>query len=101
MGPHRIYCYSKQRVAVEDFLRRIGSIISRDTPYAVSHREQLLGQENINFVVIDGHPDVVPQDMWEVITTRGAIVIHVDDQWMRGRAERGIVPVKHYPGSAA
>lgn len=96
MGAHRLYCYAPQRAAVVEFLRDLGSIISHDSPHAVHDPEQLQGLEHINFVMIDGHPHVVPQAMWDVIRVTGACVIHVDHQWERGREARR-VPVTHYP----
>ncbi len=97
MSAHRIYCYAPQRDAAVDFLESVGAIISRDSPHAVHEAEQLRGLDHITFITIDNHPKPIPQSMWEIITTQGAIVIHVDDQYKRSRAAPR-VPIKHYPG---
>src|SRR5580765_5638328 len=97
MSAHRIYCYAPQRIAAEDFLASVGAIISRDAPCPVSDEYYLRGLDHITFIVIDGHPNPVPQPMWETIMRQGAIVIHVDDQYKRTRAAAR-VPIKHYPG---
>lgn len=116
MSAHRIYCYGPQRDAVVDFMdHQLGAIISRDSPHAVYDAEQLRGLEHITFAIVDNHAHIVPQAMWEVIVRQGAIVMHIDDQYMRERkgilhraaalftskADHGRVPLKHYPGDGA
>lgn len=97
MSAHRIYCFTPQRPVCTDFLESVGAIITRDVPHPVDSAEQLMGLEHITFITVDNHPMPIPQRMWEVITTQGAIVIHVDDQYRRSRAAARIA-VKHYPG---
>lgn len=94
MSAHRIYCYAPQRIAVESFLRDLGSIISHDVPHAVHTAEELRGLDHITFIMIDNHPSPVPPPMWDAVIADGAIVIHVDDQYKRDRIER--VHVRHY-----
>lgn len=100
MSAHRIYCYAPQRDAAVDFLENVGAIISHDSPHAVHEAEQLRGLEHITFITVDNHAQPIPQPMWDVITTQGAMVIHVDDQYKRSRAAPR-VPVTIYEGDRA
>lgn len=95
MSAHRIYCYALQRVAVESYLADLGAPISRDVPHVVHTADQLRGLNHITFVVIDNHASPVPQSVWEAVVADGALVIHVDDQYMRD-SRRRVVPVRHY-----
>lgn len=97
MSAHRIYCYAPQLAAAASFMEDMGAIVTPDAPHPVSEAVQLRGLEHITFITIDNHPQPIPQPMWEVIVTQGAIVIHVDDQYRRSRAALRI-PIKHYPG---
>lgn len=97
MSAHRIYCYNMQRPTVEEYLRNLGAPISHDVPHGVDVAEQLRGLDHITFIVIDNHRWSVPRPMWEAIIADGALVIHVDDQYVRDRIER--VHVRHYEPS--
>lgn len=94
MSAHRIYCYDKQRVVVESYLHDLGAPISRDVPHPVHTADQLRGLDHITFITVDNHPHPVPQSMWDAVVADGALVIHVDDQYVRGRIAR--VHVRHY-----
>lgn len=100
MSAHRIYCYSPQRDAAVSVMEDIGFRITRDCPCPVSDEHQLRSLDHITFITIDTHPQPIPQRMWEVIMQQGALVIHVDDQYERGREAARRVPVTHYPGAA-
>lgn len=97
MSAHRIFCYEPQKAAVIEFLKGLGVVITPDVPHAVSDADQLRGLDHITFVTIGNHPRPIPQRMWELVTTQGAIIIHIDEQYARG--ER-IIPIRHYPGVA-
>lgn len=102
MSAHKIYCYDPQRGAVTDFLLSLGVVITFDVPHAVIDTGELSGLSHINFIVVDGHPTPLPQEMWGILKRDGAIVIHVDDQFYRDlQRERfkrcnPIVTVRHY-----
>lgn len=100
MSAHRIYCYHLQRVAVEEYLTDLGAPISRDVPHVVYNADQLRGLDHITFITIDNHASPVPQSVWEAVVADGALVIHVDDQYMRD-SRRKVVPVRHYEPSRA
>lgn len=95
MSAHRIYCYATQRVAVESYLTDLGAPISRDVPHIIHTADELRGLDHVTFVVVDNHASPVPQAVWEAVVADGALVIHVDDQFVRGRIKR--VEVRHYP----
>lgn len=98
MSAHKIFCYAPHSIAVKQFLLGLGTIITPDVPHRVHEADELRGLEHITFVTIDGHPQPIPQRMWDVITAQGALVIHVDDQYERANANRLLV--HHYPGDA-
>lgn len=100
MSAHRIYCYAPQRGIVEDFLKSVGAVISRDCPHVVHDREQLMGLEHITFATVDNHPNPIPQPMWEHLTAHGAMVIHIDDQYARARRAPHI-KIHHYGADSA
>ncbi len=93
MSADRIFCYGPQRQAVVHFLHDIGGLVSEKCPHEINDADQLAGLEFVTFIVIDGHPNPIPQGMWERIVERGCIVIHVDDQYSRSR-----LIVRHHPG---
>jgi hypothetical protein len=98
MSADKIFCYSPQRDVVRDFLATIGgAIITPTMPHLISEANQLRGLSHITFIMVDHHAQPIPQDIWEVITRDGAIVIHIDEQYRRGG---GIIPIKHYPGDS-
>jgi hypothetical protein len=90
MSADHIYCYDRQRLDVEKFLNGIGSRVTSKCPHPVRDHHALAGLEHVIFIVIDGHPQPVPPRMWDMIVQRGAIVIHVDDQYEHRLA------VRHY-----
>lgn len=94
MSADRIFCYTKQRLAVVHFLREIGGIVSPRSPHAISEPGDIAGLEHINFIVIDHHQHPIPQRMWDEIIQRGAVVIHVDDQFDTRRR----LAVRHHQG---
>lgn len=85
MSADRIFYYAPQRVAVFEFMANIGGIVSARSPHGIAEANELDGLDHITFIVIDGHPEPIPQRMWERIVDRGAIVIHVDDQYSCNR----------------
>jgi hypothetical protein len=100
MSAHRLYCYAPHRQVVADFLKGLGAIITHDNPFPVDGADQLHGLDHITFVVVDHHPRRIPQRMWEAVIAGGAIVIHVDDQYVRECAPRR-VHVRYYHGIPA
>lgn len=95
MSAHRIYCYAQQRPTVVEYLRSLGAIVTLDSPHAIHAACQLQGLDHITFIVVDGHRSSVPEDMWNMIKVQGAIVIHFDDQFLRGK-----LSVRHHVGEA-
>ncbi len=85
MSADRIFCFAPQYSDVVKFMHDMEAIVSRRSPHAIRDEHDLHGLDHITFIVIDGHPNPVPQRMWETIVERGAIVIHVDDQFDRTR----------------
>lgn len=93
MSADRIFCYTQHRLAVDSFLHEIGGPAAL-APRAIADEHALEGLDHITFVVVDNHQHPLPQRMWEKIITRGALVIHIDDQY-RHRLE-----VHHHAGEA-
>lgn len=96
MSAHRLYCYLPHKPLVVDFLKGLGAIISHDNPFPIDSADQLRGLEHITFIVVDHHAQRIPQLIWEAIVADGAIVIHIDDQYVRVAAEGRRLHVRHY-----
>lgn len=91
MSADRLFCYTQHRLAVESFLHDIGgpAVLA---PRAIADEHALDGLDHITFIVVDDHQHPIPQRLWEAIMSRGALVIHIDDQY------RNRLAVHHHAG---
>jgi hypothetical protein len=91
-----LYCYRPQRKAVLNWMQEIGAIISSRSPCGLDENDvyRLQGLEDVNFVIIDGMEPPVPERIWEMLRSQGAIIMHIDDHYARVRHR---VRVEHLP----
>jgi hypothetical protein len=94
MSADRIYCYAPQRRAVVQYLHEIGAQVTSRSPWAIVDAASLQGLKHINFIVIEGSRDKVPNDIWEMLRVQGAVVLRIDDHFAR---ERFIINVQTLP----
>lgn len=83
MSAHIIHYYGPQRQAILHYMHEIGGMVTSQSPRGVDHQSQLHGLEDVLFMYIDGHPNEVPEGIWEMLRARGAIIMRVDDHWAR------------------
>jgi hypothetical protein len=95
MSAHLLFCYQPQRKAVVNWMHEIGAVVSTHLPQGISEPGELRGLEHITFVEIVGMEPRVPDEIWEMLRVRGAIILKIDDHWAR---EKYTILTQHLPG---
>lgn len=92
-----LYCYLPQRKAVLHWMQEIGSVITSRSPCGLNDHDadRLRGLEDVNFVIIDGMKPEVPKQIWQMLRSQGAIILHIDDHYARARHHH--IQVEHVP----
>lgn len=87
MSKH-VYCYGPQRSAVESMLNNAGLFFGSNQTLKPTTANQLRGLEGFTFAHVPNHPYQPPDDLLEMMRVYGAIVISLDDSYLRARRGR-------------